>query len=852
MTSGDRNIDDPGRPVRKVTDTDPHGIEKAARDISKRTEKLRAGMAKSRKSGTSSSASGKKKPSQGSKSSASGAKPAQRRQSAGKRPSAERSADSRKKAPSGSAADDRRGDAKPVRKPSPAARKGSGASRPEGKPRRDDARPQQGKKRPSQDPRKGGKRPAKGKNAPKGKAQRPRKRHTKRNVILVIVAVIALLFGIDALANNGKIHTGVTVGGLDVGGLTTEEAAARITENFDQQVSQGGDIVMYRDEATAQAVRNGTELPTYTNEEEAAEETTDESVIGGDVNAMNTDETVLPTGTAQDPVRITFDYDALESFNANPPVGPVFAVAPATIGAHVDARGLAEKAFEVGRGADFVFGRIAANTSGVEIDLNVKVDSNAVSALEDLLTSFLGVAMINPNIAFADGTFTATPGNDGFMVRTGEFEQMLTDALLSEDRDFTIPMGDVHMEVDKGSAERAAETAQAAIAQPVTLVYGGQTWELGSDFLGQAMSTAVTPAFFGNELTPYISIDKLSALIPTLEGMGDIGTPALNVRFAYDGRSLQHADAQNGIGPDYGEIAARMNFILFNNENLATDAGEEFNAVVDEEAEERDTSADDEARRVTMELVTSYPTLTYEDAHEMGLDTHLIFEYTTDFEGSSENKATNIKLISDLLTNTVIMPGEIFSINETAGECNEEKGFKEAGAILNGSITSEIGGGICAVATTVFNAAFRSGYPIVERYNHSNYMASYPDGLDAAISWPYLDLRFQNDTNYPVLLLVNYTDTTVTCSLWGIDPGYRVEFEQTSWLGGIEFPERTEYDSDSYEGTEYIKQYGAEGHSVVIQRTINNEDGNLLRQDSITSYYQPKAQITVKGTKPYG
>ena len=675
-------------------------------------------------------------------------------------------------------------------------------------PKKSGPRPD-GQGKPKQPPHKKGK-PGNGKQPPKKRKKRKRplspkarKRRAIRNVVLVVVAVIALFYGIDALANNGKIHTGVTVGGVDVGGKTVEEAAELINTSFDSTVAQG-DIIMYRDAESE--------------------------------------------GSQEEPVNITFDYEAVEAFNAEPPQGPVFSVNPSTIGAHIDGQGLAEQAYAVGRGSDFIFGRLRANTIGTPIDIEVKTDPKSVAALEDLLTSFMGQAMVNPNIAFVDGAFVVTPGNDGYMVKKEEFEGLLDQALLSSERGFVIPMGDVKMQVDEGAAQQAAQRAEEAIANPVTLAYGDATWQLDRNFLGQAISTNVTGALFGNDLTPYISIDKLAILIPMLEGVGDIGAPAQNVHFSYDGQTLTHTEAATGMGPNYGEIAGRLNRILFGDDRLAENAGETFDVVVDEAETQHDTAADDEARVVRMNLVTSYPTLTYDQAHEMGLDTHLIYAYTTEFDTSSENKVANIQLLSDILSNTVIMPGEVFSINETAGECNEEKGFKEAGAILNGSVTSEIGGGICAVATTVFNAAFESGYPIVERYNHSNYMASYPDGLDAAISWPYLDLRFQNDTQTPVLLLLDYTDSSVTCSLWGVDPGYRVTHEMTGWYEGMEYPERVEYDSSIASGLEYVSQYGYDGHSTVVERTTTDPEGNVLRVDHIYSNYKPKAKIIVKGT----
>ena len=84
--------------------------------------------------------------------------------------------------------------------------------------------------------------------------------------------------------------------------------------------------------------------------------------------------------------------------------------------------------------------------------------------------------------------------------------------------------------------------------------------------------------------------------------------------------------------------------------------------------------------------------------------------------------------------------GGEWSFNDTVGEANEEAGFQAAHAIINGEYDDAIGGGICQVATTVFNAVYEAGYPVTERRNHSLYISSYPAGRDAAIAYPDLDL----------------------------------------------------------------------------------------------------------------
>ena len=90
----------------------------------------------------------------------------------------------------------------------------------------------------------------------------------------------------------------------------------------------------------------------------------------------------------------------------------------------------------------------------------------------------------------------------------------------------------------------------------------------------------------------------------------------------------------------------------------------------------------------------------------------------------------------------------LFLFNGTTGERTAEKGFEEAPVIINGELQTGLGGGICQVSTTVFNAVYEAGLQIDERTNHSFYISHYPLGRDATVNYPDLDLKFTNDTDH--------------------------------------------------------------------------------------------------------
>ena len=188
----------------------------------------------------------------------------------------------------------------------------------------------------------------------------------------------------------------------------------------------------------------------------------------------------------------------------------------------------------------------------------------------------------------------------------------------------------------------------------------------------------------------------------------------------------------------------------------------------------------------TIELsATDLPsTMSFNDAIDFGLINE-VSSFTTQYSSGAEARTVNIHTAADLLTNSIIKAnGGSWSFNDTAGEATEDKGYQDAGAIVGGEYSDAIGGGICQVATTVFNAIYDAGYPVTERHNHTLRIDSYPEGRDAAIAFPYMDLVWENDTSSDVLLVMTYTNSSVTCTLWGVDPGYEVSTEYGDWEKG--------------------------------------------------------------------
>lgn len=175
---------------------------------------------------------------------------------------------------------------------------------------------------------------------------------------------------------------------------------------------------------------------------------------------------------------------------------------------------------------------------------------------------------------------------------------------------------------------------------------------------------------------------------------------------------------------------------------------------------------------LTLELTDGYLTpVVMEGTLTHSPDFVLAGTCTTGFSTSSSNRINNIEVAAGHLNNLVVMPGQEISVSDTIKPRTTANGYKSAGAYLNGRTVPAIGGGICQVSSTVYNAVKNAGLTVLERHPHSMPVHYLPLGLDAAISAGSKDLRFRNDYSAPVILQA-YTEgknLIVNCLVWNHD-----------------------------------------------------------------------------------
>ena len=240
--------------------------------------------------------------------------------------------------------------------------------------------------------------------------------------------------------------------------------------------------------------------------------------------------------------------------------------------------------------------------------------------------------------------------------------------------------------------------------------------------------------------------------------------------------------------------------------------------------------------------------LTTAQAEAMGID-GVVSSYTTIY-GGIPNRIHNVQLVAHLVDDKLIAPDATFSFNGTTGDRNAAKGFLEAPVIVNGELTTGLGGGVCQVSTTVFNAAFEAGLKITQRTNHALYISHYPQGRDATVDYPSTDLKFENDTGHWLLLRTFVGSDSLTVSLYGTPTGRKVTSTTAPLTSHGSPPVKKTVDPSLKPGKKVVDYEGVPAMSTSVTRDVYDRDGKLLYHDTWYSSYRADPKLVRIGPKP--
>ena len=228
----------------------------------------------------------------------------------------------------------------------------------------------------------------------------------------------------------------------------------------------------------------------------------------------------------------------------------------------------------------------------------------------------------------------------------------------------------------------------------------------------------------------------------------------------------------------------------------------------------------------------------------------LLSTFSTKYNAGDVDRTTNLKLSAGKINGTVLLPGEEFSYNKVVGERTIAAGYKMAATFSGGKVVDGLGGGICQISSTLYDAVVMANLDVTVRRNHQFVTSYLPGGKDATVVWGSQDFKFVNSRKYPIRLTATVSGGVATIQVWGlkeeVEYDITIETKKTATI-----PYTTQYINDSSlpVGTQKVEQNGSNGSKYEAYKVmkLNGEvvSRTLLSKDT----YNAKKKIVRIGTK---
>jgi vancomycin resistance protein YoaR len=243
------------------------------------------------------------------------------------------------------------------------------------------------------------------------------------------------------------------------------------------------------------------------------------------------------------------------------------------------------------------------------------------------------------------------------------------------------------------------------------------------------------------------------------------------------------------------------------------------------------------------------PPLTENDIKRWGMD-QVLGIYTTKYEVGHKERVNNLMLANSAINNVIVYPGQQFSFNTWVGPRVTEAGYQEAPVVFMGKLIPGVGGGICQVSSTLYNAALLANLKIIQRLNHSIPSSYIPLARDATVVYDGVDLIIENNYDNPILLVSNVTPPYLTVAVLGRKTDWKSVAVETKIVDT--YPYKTRFINDPLltTGTPKKMREGRKGYKVELWRTIEFLDGSVKKELVNTSIYPAQAEEYKVGIKP--
>jgi len=497
--------------------------------------------------------------------------------------------------------------------------------------------------------------------------------------------------------------------------------------------------------------------------------------------------------------------------------GKRFSIRPIDLGVEPDWKAAVDAARRQGDGFGPLrgFKRLDVRVFGADVAPPTRVLNGALEYKIGLIAGAVDREPRDASLVLHGTRVELVPARPGLTLDRPATERLLVRSLATVDR--SVPHIDLPLQlraprVRAPALARAARQVRTALSAPVRLELGKTRWVLSPRKLAPLLEL---PSGGGTTLAigGPAADDWLVRLGRRVE------KPAKDATFAVDGSHVHVVPAIPGTRLDpIGTATGLLRAALRQRPELRV------------------------ARLPVRESQAKVSTAAARAMHIRGI----VSSYTTLYGGIA-NRVHNVQLVAHLVDEKLIAPDATFSFNQTTGERNAAKGFLEAPVIVNGELTTGLGGGVCQVSTTVFNAAFEAGLKITERTNHALYISHYPQGRDATVDYPTVDLKFVNDTGNWLLLRTFVSSSSLTVNLYGTPVNRKVVSTTSPLTVTGPPPVKKTIDKSLKPGEKVVDDPGAPSMSTSVTRDVYEPDGKLLYHDTWYSSYRASPKLVRLG-----
>ena len=564
-----------------------------------------------------------------------------------------------------------------------------------------------------------------------------RRRRRRRGIILAAVGAVVFLFLvallIDSTLYRGKVHAGVTVSGIQLGGLTPEDAKAALDAR---------------------------------------------------VEAAKKNRITLTSGDKKWTVR------------------------PEDVGTKIDTAATVGAAMDASRKSSFLADRFRGFVmyfKDKEVPLKGTIDRAKVDQIAGDVARSVDLPPINAGLVFDGSKIKIVKGQKGRVVDRENLASQLEAVLLAlRSTELPVPMAVKEPAVQADDYDQALKQARTMTASPIKLTDGDKSWTLDTEEIIAYMDFASKTQGGVSILVPYLSATKMGPFLDDLAAA--VARNPVSATFKGDGRKAWVVPAILGQKLDPEKTAEALNA----------------------------AALDPKDRSTKVAVTLKQPNLTTEEASAMGIKDKLA-DFQTVWEGTPDRQ-TNVKITTRYASNVVLAPGEVYDFDKQVGPRTAERGYKLAPGIVGpGKLEDVFGGGICQVSTTLFNAAFFAGLEIVERKNHSIYIAHYPTGRDATVSARSPNLRFRNDTKHHILIRGASDGVITKFVIYGTDEGRKVDYTTSEFYEIVEKTVDSTTNKLLGPGTSVVLVDGQVGRKIKVVRVVTSAAGKIIHKDAFVS-----------------